>query len=76
MPVFGTWETGYGRTLGPICHFPRILRLSGSTLGGHLGEESGSMVRVPKLTLLRRKQELHPAKHWLDGLPDHDLETI
>ena len=43
---------------------------------GYQGEESDSLARAPRLTLLRRKQKLHPAKHWLDGLPDHDLETI
>ncbi len=52
------------------------LLMEGPTLGGCQGEESDSMVRVPKLTLLRHKQKPHPAKHRLDGLPDHDLETI
>ena len=33
-------------------------------------------VRASKLIFLRHKQKLHPAKHWFDGLPYHDLETI
>jgi biopolymer transport protein ExbD len=31
---------------------------------------------IPLSTLLHHKQEMHHAKHWLGGLPYHDLETL
>jgi hypothetical protein len=31
---------------------------------------------IPQSTLLHHKQEMHHAKHWLGGLPYHDLETL
>jgi biopolymer transport protein ExbD len=36
----------------------------------------GLQAVIPQSTLLHHKQEMHHAKHWLGGLPYHDLETL